>query len=116
MHDPPPPPPRPRYLLEASFDVLARAVFAAPFVCLAHSAEGWDDGDPRFTYANRAALELFEASWDELIGLPSRRSADEDAQAVRAHEGAVCLQQLVIPKRRQPLAASLQMHNIPACC
>jgi hypothetical protein len=24
--------------------------------------------DPRFTYANRNALELFEASWQELIG------------------------------------------------
>jgi hypothetical protein len=41
--------------------------------------------EPRFTYANRAGLELFEAKWEELIGLPSSRSAADisDVQQVR---------------------------------
>ena len=31
--------------------------------------------DPCFLYANRAALQLFSRSWDEMVGLPSRLSA-----------------------------------------
>jgi len=33
-------------------------------------------------YGNKAALELWECSWDELVGTPSRRSA-EDKEEVR---------------------------------
>lgn len=42
---------------------------------------GWD---PVFTYANRAALELWETTWDELVGMPSRKSAaaEDDIQKV----------------------------------
>lgn len=36
--------------------------------------------DPQFIYANRHALRAWEASWDELIGLPSRLSAVPDAE------------------------------------
>lgn len=32
--------------------------------------------DPKFVYANATALALFEATWDELIGTPSTRSAE----------------------------------------
>lgn len=32
--------------------------------------------DPLFIYANRAAQSLFEYRWDEMIGLPSRLSAE----------------------------------------
>lgn len=32
--------------------------------------------DPRFIYANRSAQALFEYSWDEIVTLPSRLSAE----------------------------------------
>ncbi len=49
-----------------------RQVFTADFALLSHDTEQ----DPVFNYANRTALKLFEFSWDELIGLPSRLSAE----------------------------------------
>ncbi len=51
----------------------------APFCVLAHNA----DPDPLFTYVNRTALRCFEYSWDELIGLPSRLSAEAPSQDER---------------------------------
>jgi hypothetical protein len=45
----------------------------APFCVLAHDREP----DPRFIYANRAAQDCFEYSWDEFTSLPSRLSAEE---------------------------------------
>jgi hypothetical protein len=51
----------------------------APFVLLAHNEES----DPRFVYANLAAQACFGYSWNEFIGLQSRRSADTSAQAER---------------------------------
>lgn len=44
----------------------------APFCVLAHDA----GADPRFIYANRAAQRCFEYPWEELVGLPSRLSAE----------------------------------------
>lgn len=29
------------------------------------------DDVPRFVYGNQAALDLFECTWDELVGIPS---------------------------------------------
>lgn len=40
------------------------------------SALGPFGSDHLFNYANRTALELFEYSWDELIGQPSSQSAE----------------------------------------
>ena len=57
------------------------ALFEAPFVVL--SSRGRPGTDHIFTYANRAALELFEASWDQLVGLPSSRSAEAGHRAER---------------------------------
>lgn len=51
----------------------------APFVVLAHNTEP----DPRFIYANRAAQNCFEYSWDEFITLPSRLSAELPDRAER---------------------------------
>lgn len=50
----------------------ARALYQAPFVVLSHNTEA----DPRFTYANLTAQRLFEMPWAEIIGLPSRYSAE----------------------------------------
>jgi hypothetical protein len=63
---------------------LPEAVYKAPFVCLAHNKFEPGVTDPTFTYANKAALELWEATWDELIGLPSRLSAPESEREVRS--------------------------------
>ena len=50
----------------------ARALYFAPFVVLSH-----DGGeDPRFTYANLTAQILFAMPWREIVGLPSRYSAE----------------------------------------
>lgn len=49
-------------------------LFFAPRIVLA--AAGTYGGDHVFTYANKAALDLFEASWDQLVGLPSSQSAE----------------------------------------
>ena len=49
----------------------AQELFVLDQVVLCH--DGSDD--PRFLYANRAALLLFGRSWDEMVGLPSRLSA-----------------------------------------
>jgi PAS domain-containing protein len=49
-------------------------LFEAPRVVL--SALGSFGSDNLFNYANRAGLELFAYSWDELIGRPSSASAE----------------------------------------
>lgn len=57
----------------------ARALYHAPWVVLSHDAAS----DPRFTYANEAAQRLFEMPWSELVGMPSRHSAEAVARAER---------------------------------
>ena len=52
----------------------AEQLFAAP--CALLSALGPLGSDHNFNYANRTALELFEYSWDELMGKPSSASAE----------------------------------------
>jgi PAS domain S-box-containing protein len=44
----------------------------APFCVVAHNT----DADPRFVYANRAAQQCFEYTWDEMTALRSRLSAE----------------------------------------
>ncbi len=51
----------------------------ARFVVLAHDG----GADPRFIYANEAAQACFEYTADELIGLPSRLSAEAPERAAR---------------------------------
>ena len=55
------------------------ALFEAPFPVLAHGTES----PPVFFYGNRAALTLWERSWDEWVRMPSRESAEPDAREVR---------------------------------
>lgn len=52
----------------------SETLFTAPRAVL--SALGPFGSDHLFNYANRTALELFEYSWDELIGQPSSKSAE----------------------------------------
>ena len=58
---------------------LIKSLFDAPFVIVSHGTET----DSIFNFGNRAALELFEISWQEFIQLPSRKSADQENQADR---------------------------------
>lgn len=55
------------------------ALYFAPLAVLAHDASA----DPCFTYANRTAQALFEMSWTEIVGLPSRLSAEPLARQER---------------------------------
>ena len=68
-------------LVASSGDLLG-ALREHPAVILAHGTEP----DPRFFFANRAALELFEATPEQLVGSPSRLSAEaplrEERQAL----------------------------------
>jgi len=51
---------------------LARALYHAPFVVLAHDTAP----DPVFFYVNLTAQSLFEMSWQDMVQLPSRHSAE----------------------------------------
>jgi PAS domain-containing protein len=53
-------------------EALAKLLYAAPFVLLAHA----EAPDPVFCYANRRAQELFGYSWEEFTRSPSRLSAE----------------------------------------
>ncbi len=70
-----------RSLLNASGSPqeIAQALFDAPFVLVSHGIEP----DPIFNYGNRRALELWELSWQELIHMPSRKTAEEVMQEER---------------------------------
>lgn len=51
----------------------------APFAVLAHNTEP----DPIFVYGNRTAQKCFEYTWEELILLPSRLSAEASERGER---------------------------------
>ncbi len=63
----------------------AQELFAAATVVLAHDG----GADPRFVYANGAALRLWQRPWLEMVGLPSRLSAPP----AQRHERAAALAQ-----------------------
>lgn len=50
----------------------AHTLYHARFVVLAHDAAA----DPTFVYANLAAQRLFEMPWRDIVGMPSRYSAE----------------------------------------
>lgn len=66
--------------LLAETQALEDAAWDADFVLLAHGAEP----DPRFFYGNRRALQLFELTPGQLVGMPSRLSAEAPDRAARA--------------------------------
>ena len=59
---------------------LAQKVFEAPFVLVSHGTEA----DPILNYGNRAALALWEMSWEELTRRPSRLTAEAPNRDERA--------------------------------
>jgi hypothetical protein len=61
-------------------DAQARNLYYAPFVVLSHDTAP----DPLLSYANKAGLRLFELSWDELVAMPSRLTAQAPDQTERS--------------------------------
>ncbi|MFM7102624.1 MAG: MEKHLA domain-containing protein [Verrucomicrobiota bacterium] len=59
---------------------LARRVFEAPWVLVAHGTEA----DPVLDYGNRTALDLWELSWEALTRMPSRYTAEAPNREERA--------------------------------
>ena len=56
---------------------IAKEVWNAPFVLLFHKLK--EDGElPTFSYVNKAALKLFETTWDEFVGMESRNTAEAE--------------------------------------
>ena len=60
--------------------LLCQNLFACGFPVLAHGREQ----DPKLSYANAAALQLWASHWDELIGMPSRLTAPDSERAERS--------------------------------
>lgn len=61
-------------------EAAAAALFHAPFVVLSHNTAP----DPILTYGNQTALNLFALTWEELIQMPSRLTAEAPNRAERA--------------------------------
>ena len=60
--------------------LLGQELFACGSPVLAHGTEQ----DPQLSYANAAALQLWESHWDALIGMPSRLTAPDSERAERS--------------------------------
>lgn len=50
----------------------AKALFDQPFVVLSHGTQA----DPILNYGNKAALDLWELTWDDFTKMPSRLTAE----------------------------------------
>ena len=64
-----------------SKQLICQNLFACGFPVLAHGTEQ----DPKLSYANAAALQLWETRWNELIGMPSRLTAPNSERAERSN-------------------------------
>ena len=71
-----------RELLPGSSDTrdLTRNVFESSFILVSHGTEA----DPVLNYGNRAALTLWEMTWEELTRTPSRFTAEAPNREERA--------------------------------
>lgn len=59
---------------------LVEKLFEAPYAVASHDTQA----DPLFNYANKQAQDLFGMSWNEIVGLPSRYSAEPLVREERA--------------------------------
>jgi len=57
----------------------AAELFSAPFVVISHGGQA----DPLLNYGNRAALDLWEVSWEDFCRTPSRLTAEPINQMER---------------------------------
>jgi hypothetical protein len=58
----------------------ADELFSAPFIVVSHDGQT----DPILNYGNRAALDLWEVTWEDLCRTPSRLTAEPIDQVERA--------------------------------
>jgi hypothetical protein len=70
----------------------AQELFVLDEVVLCHDGSE----DPRFLYANRAALQLFSRNWEQMVGMPSRLSTSANQRLSRR-------EQLELAKRQDKL-------------
>ncbi|WP_419901748.1 MEKHLA domain-containing protein [Kiloniella sp.] len=66
--------------LEPGSKSLAQQLFDASFVVVSHNG----GSDPKLNYGNQVALDLWEMSWDDFIGTPSRQTAEVEYREDRA--------------------------------
>ena len=59
----------------------AQELFASPIAVLAHD----HSADPLLTYVNSTALRIWGHSWQTMVGMPSRLTAEESEQRERAN-------------------------------
>lgn len=71
-----------RDLLERNAEPVeqAEALFHVPFVVVSQGTEP----EPILNYGNRAALKLWEMTWDQLVRTPSRQTAEPENREERA--------------------------------
>jgi hypothetical protein len=60
-------------------NALAEALYHAPQALLCHDGAA----DPSFVYANRTAQALWRMTWEDMVGMPSRLSAEADQRGSR---------------------------------
>ena len=60
--------------------LICQNLFACGFPVLAHGTSK----DPKLSYANAAALQLWETRWNELVGMPSRLTAPNSERGERS--------------------------------
>ena len=70
----------------------AQELFSADLVVLAHDGSS----DPCLTYANAAALQLWERPWSAMVGMPSRLTAEPQERQSRAQALQQALSQQAI--------------------
>ncbi len=63
----------------AADSAFAQSLFNAPFALISHGTEA----EPRFNYANKTAMKLFNMTWDEITNLQSRYSAEQPSRVER---------------------------------
>ncbi len=80
---------RPLFDQEVEIQNVAQLLWEAPFALMSHDASE----DPKVTYANKAGLALFEAEWDEMIGVESKNTAREEGDVNHREERAAMLKE-----------------------
>ena len=70
-----------RELIARSGDAADEAarLFAAPFAVLSHGTQG----DPILNYGNQTALDLWEMTFEQLVAMPSRLTAEPAIRGAR---------------------------------
>lgn len=67
-------------LTETAPAKISEHLFKAPFALISHGLEA----DPIINYGNQVVLDLWQISWQDLTLMPSRQTAEPQAQAERA--------------------------------